>query len=1523
MGNSCRLTPVVFQREGTRIVEKDSKLFKDIKDVVKNDDTAWKMWAYSKTAEFKKKYPDVNYDELGEVTFPSLIKALGLQDAYDLTKGIIQAAKDYGFEGKVFAHPEEAVQGMNDFNTKEDRFVAYINKVPTKDGYTVEVYPRDASTVQKAREQSYNNALTKEIIDLMNSLGFDVGFVNDPEYKGIFDPTNATMQDGLTTVINIARGIQGEEALPEEFAHFIIEGLINHPLVQRLLNSLDDAQLQEIFGDSYDRYFEKYNGEMLRMKKEAAGKLLAQHIRHKGTIKPTVMVQKRGLLSRIWNWAKGLFGKISDKRMADAKERAHDAISGIYNLVASGEGVPLFDKRAVLNGEQLYLLRENVNTAEKMAHKGMELAGRMIHSTRRKTMTGKVSQETADRFKSIAEAFDNERYAESLGNFLEDVKKNLLKVAEEKEEWAGVVKDAYVPKEQNVKDLMAIAGYVRSVQMLDDGYREMLSIMTTLDEPDNYKMFAQSPDQMDAARETGEYLAKVAADYLNVLNSLVVNKQETERRVLYMYSRTVYKQDRAQTLGKTKDEIMSLKMILEHADKDINFVDRWISALSDASDSFLPIIDSLVKNQQYERDMEMIEWKKQIALADKKLRDAGFTSDFMYERDSEGVPTGRIISQYDFGGWNEAVKQKRDELRAKYPDNEEEFRKEFRKWKYGATEQFKDRLVRVYINPEYQKLYQEGRIKEIPDDAIFEEVPNPEVFSKNINVLNSLAPAQREYYNTMMEIKHQMMMKIPHRGQGIYKAVYVSKDLVEGILDNSTGNPMRATLDYYRRHFVRRPDDIGFGTTEEFKHDVLRIMKEEKDNPKAAADRILMHLADSVDRDIFASINPKKIERIIKDKKLEDEEKVKKIIGTISAGTFYEVDTDFANHKIQRLPIYYTRRLKDMRMLSTDFTGTMVAYSAMAVNYEKMNEIVDIIEVARSYSKERAILENKSGHQSPYSMFQAFGKVFQGFVIKAGNGSNSAARLEDYINTVVYEQHKDDEGTFELLGVDLDTAKTLDAIKDYTGLLTLGLNAFSAISNITVGKVQQWIEAFGGEHFNVKDYALAVTQYGANIAQVVAEMASPLKHNKLSLLIEMFDPMKDYYESLKDTHNGNSIVSRILGNGALGYIGLAGGEHILRVQTMLACLNHIKLVNMDNPSGEKISLYDALEVVTDEEGVSRLELKPNLGYERDVIDNSGITTVDSSGKFIAANKNYGKPVRDENGKIKTELVRISDPEELREKAKKLSDRAYYARMGSYDPEDPEAGALKESKTYKNFMDFIFRKKKAMGKVNDSLNGAFSEPDKGAAHRKAIWRMILQFRQWMPAHYSRRFARAHYDGDLEQWREGYYTTVWRTMNQVQKDIRKAQFNFEKLKSSMSPHEIANFRRAEAEVGLFAMMFTLVRIGGRVKDRDRSWLDKMALYQIHRMYLEVGASMPGTQFFGNIIQMLNSPMAAISTLERVKKVMNMWDAFDEIETGRYQGWTELERNAFQLLPYMPQIWKAVDFDDSMFTMFERDD
>ena len=189
---------------------------------------------------------------------------------------------------------------------------------------------------------------------------------------------------------------------------------------------------------------------------------------------------------------------------------------------------------------------------------------------------------------------------------------------------------------------------------------------------------------------------------------------------------------------------------------------------------------------------------------------------------------------------------------------------------------------------------------------------------------------------------------------------------------------------------------------------------------------------------------------------------------------------------------------------------------------------------------------------------------------------------------------------------------------------------------------------------------------------------------------------------------------------------------------------------------------------------------------------------------------------------------------------------------------------------------------------------------------------------------RRFARAHYDADLEQWREGYYDTVVKTMNQIAKESWKAKMLTLKYYNTLSEHEKANLRRAQAEISEFLMLMVLVRLGGRVKDRDRSWLDKMALYQIRRMYLEVGASMPvNGGFFSNIFTLLQSPAASITTFEKFSKVLNFWNMFDEIQTGRYQGWSEWERDVYQTIPAIGQISKALEFDDSMFTMFEKED
>ena len=59
--------------------------------------------------------------------------------------------------------------------------------------------------------------------------------------------------------------------------------------------------------------------------------------------------------------------------------------------------------------------------------------------------------------------------------------------------------------------------------------------------------------------------------------------------------------------------------------------------------------------------------------------------------------------------------------------------------------------------------------------------------------------------------------------------------------------------------------------------------------------------------------------------------------------------------------------------------------------------------------------------------------------------------------------------------------------------------------------------------------------------------------------------------------------------------------------------------------------------------------------------------------------------------------------------------------------------------------------------------------KETVNKYALGRLAMQFRQWMPAHYSRRFSSASYDSRLDQWREGYYRTLGRFTINLMKDI----------------------------------------------------------------------------------------------------------------------------------------------------------
>jgi hypothetical protein len=237
---------------------------------------------------------------------------------------------------------------------------------------------------------------------------------------------------------------------------------------------------------------------------------------------------------------------------------------------------------------------------------------------------------------------------------------------------------------------------------------------------------------------------------------------------------------------------------------------------------------------------------------------------------------------------------------------------------------------------------------------------------------------------------------------------------------------------------------------------------------------------------------------------------------------------------------------------------------------------------------------------------------------------------------------------------------------------------------------------------------------------------------------------------------------------------------------------------------------------------------------------------------------------------------------------------------------------------------LFELKLQISKVSQAKFGAFNEDDMGAIKRRSYGRLIMQFRQWMPAFYGERFAGVHYDARLGKYREGYYRTFFRFSWELLKDIRRAKFEVATRYRQLDHRERANIRKALAEITTFYTLVGLVNRLGNYKDRKGKWKERMIAYALHRAKLEVGAAMPfNPEFLSNIWSILRSPAAALNQLDNMTNLIRFDNMCKEIEAGRYKGWSEWEADFVKTLPIYGQVRRAIDLKNEsyMFNIFER--
>lgn len=227
-------------------------------------------------------------------------------------------------------------------------------------------------------------------------------------------------------------------------------------------------------------------------------------------------------------------------------------------------------------------------------------------------------------------------------------------------------------------------------------------------------------------------------------------------------------------------------------------------------------------------------------------------------------------------------------------------------------------------------------------------------------------------------------------------------------------------------------------------------------------------------------------------------------------------------------------------------------------------------------------------------------------------------------------------------------------------------------------------------------------------------------------------------------------------------------------------------------------------------------------------------------------------------------------------------------------------------------------------ANQSMHGAMNEEDKGLIQQHMAGRFVMNLRQWMVEHYSRRFRSSHYDASLGEFREGFYNTTSKFMYALVGDI----FKFEKESmlhwKDMNSMQKANVRRAMSELAVLASLLTLSFALGDPDEHKKEFWMRMWIYQTKRAITDVNGSTPwGVPMEMNTL--INSPIAASNVVNSfLYPIAGIGDISDTIGSGKHKGENKYIRNITKyLIPFYGQIeqLQEMDTDNGVFQVFDK--
>lgn len=372
-------------------------------------------------------------------------------------------------------------------------------------------------------------------------------------------------------------------------------------------------------------------------------------------------------------------------------------------------------------------------------------------------------------------------------------------------------------------------------------------------------------------------------------------------------------------------------------------------------------------------------------------------------------------------------------------------------------------------------------------------------------------------------------------------------------------------------------------------------------------------------------------------------------------------------------------------------------------------------------------------------------------------------------------------------------------------------------------------------------------------------------------------------------------IETIVGSFAEGYVGVkdmakADTEYTKNMMPFIAEIGN-------RTKSSKLALFSEMLNISQayEEDISELNWRKDTWAKRLSMD-SALSFIQKSGEHYMSHR-MGLAIA-----IHTKLKDRNGNEKTLWDALKV---VYLQEDGSYSSENKKLGGklildgeyTLNDKEFKFEGEDLYKLERKIAGINEKIHGIYNKQDANIIQKYAVGRLVYMFRKWIPAAIDKRFMDTQYNYDTEEWKEGYYRTVFDFLKQLWYEREGLKFNFMLKYKELTTEQQRNVIRALTE----SLQFYLTILIGKaiIPDDDdsekQSWAFNMLKYQIIRLNSELAALTPVSlpylkqNMISEALKLFKSPIAAANTMQdsySILGLINPYCWFEDVKSGKYK-------------------------------------